>query len=103
MKKLITLLIIIASFGCSNQNNTGPEYTMYFDTLATTISYNAIFDSTAWIAIDTVYGDTLLTIDNSNYYRWYKIETVGIGGPMVIHGTWINHKDSTITEFTLTE
>lgn len=68
-----------------------------------TLFFNGSIDSTAWIPIDTVYGDTILTIDNSNYYKWYKVEYLGIGGPMVIHGTWINHKDSTITEFIITE
>ena len=116
MKNLITLLIIIASLGCSNQkieNNdmvfwTSSDGTHYVsidtnDYIIPFVCYEAKTDPRDWIPIDTVYGDTILTIDNSNYYKWYKVEYLGIGGPMVIHGTWINHKDSTITEFIITE
>ena len=114
MKTLFAILIIIALFGCSNQKNndmvfwTSSDGTHHVsidtnDYIIPSVCYETKTDPTAWISIDTVYGDTLLTIDNSNYYRWYKIELSGIGGLMVIYGTRINNIDCSITEFTLTE
>lgn len=109
MKKLTLVYILILLFALwmglkitdtPGYNTPSGTYEIKIDEPA---SYSGIVDSTEWVSIDTVYGDTILTIDNSNYYRWYKVEGVGSGGPMVIHGTWINHKDSTITEFTITE
>lgn len=76
MKNIIGIvLIIIALCGCNNHKNFNPEDTLYMDTFSRTITYRAIegsIDSVTWMSIDTIYGDTVLIIDNSNYYRYYK-------------------------------